>query len=123
MKVTLLPLKAECPFYSITGDRKVTAVCVVMQMSLFGQQRRTVAGSPGERAGTLGERVADILHRQNVVDRAATLCQRVAALSSLHGRAAPHVRPGVGALCERAGGTVDEKTRHVAELGTQGLGY
>ena len=72
-RVSQLFLKIDCPVFSITVDRKVTAMGVVMQMFLVGWQRGLWTGSLGERAGTLHRRVADVLHKRTVSERAATL--------------------------------------------------
>ena len=66
-------------------------MCVAMEMS------------QGERAGTLHERVADVLNGRTVVERVATLHKRAVALGALHGRDVLHERAEPGALRERAG--------------------
>ena len=96
--VTHWPLKTDYPFCSITGDRNVTSMYVAMQMSLVRQQRGRVAGSRGERDGTLHERVVGVLHWRTVVKRAATLHKRAAALGVMHEWAALHVRAEVETL-------------------------
>ena len=66
-------MKVDCPVCRITDDRKVTAMHVAMQVSLVGQQRWWVTGSLSEIAGILCGRVADVLHRRPVVERAAAV--------------------------------------------------
>ena len=86
-KVSKWLLKADCPFCSITGDRKVTAKCVAMRMSLIRWHRGWVTGSLGESAGTLHGRVAALLRGRTVSERAATLHERdglLGALCALH---------------------------------------
>ena len=80
-----------------------------------------MAGSPGERAGTLHERVTDVLHGRTVVERALILHERAAALGALHERVALHASAEVSALRERAGGTVVEKTCCVVGPSMRGM--
>ena len=66
-KVPTWLLKTYCPFQGITGERKVTAMCVATWMSLVGWQRGWVtgmavtlhgrAGAVGGRAGALRRRM------------------------------------------------------------------
>ena len=82
--------------------------CVVMEMSLVGWQRERVAGSLGEKVGslerwacTLRGRVADV-HGRTLGWRAATLHERDATMCALRERAALHKRAEMGTLHERA---------------------
>ena len=101
----------------ITCGWKVTGMSVTMQVAPSG--KKNLGGRGGPRRG----RVADVLHGRTVVEtaanlhvrpaalvvRAATLYERAAPLGTLRERAALHVRAEAGAPHERAG-ALNERT-------------